>query len=81
MLESREQVLKTELESLQTDLVELRQHLDDPPADTGPSAPDEMDVSQANDPQYEPVPETAAPTASLDARSVRRSFGGKPGTA
>ena len=70
VLESREQVLKTELASLQTDLVELRQHLDDPPADTGPSAPDEMDVSQANDPQYESVPETAAPTASLDARSV-----------
>ena len=70
MLESREQILKTELASLQTDLVELRQRLDDQPADTGPSAPDETDGSQANDPQYESVLETAAPTASLYARSV-----------
>ena len=65
VLESREQVLKTELENLQTDLVELRQHLDDPSANTRPSAPDEMDIAQANDPQHESVSETAATTASL----------------
>jgi hypothetical protein len=70
VLESREQVLKTELENLQTDLVELRQHLDDPSANTRPSAPDEMDIAQANDPQHESVSETAATTASLDARYV-----------
>ena len=77
VLESREQVLKTELASLQTDLVELRQHLDDPSADNGPSVPDEMDVSQANDPETSRFPNCrldSFPRRPLSARSIGGSL-------